>query len=407
MKIKSSQTATAVMLCVGAFFLVAFLRQTEKSVDGAIESQAVKTEDAFIEEVRTLQEQTPDDPNLMAALPSVEAPQDEVPVIELESQELDMGVISADEVARKSFKVYNRGKAVLNLLDITTTCHCTLGAIPEASKSIPPGGEGVIDVIVNPARIPGFQSHKTLTVFSSDPKNNRVSFAVKAKITPEFTLEPETLDLGNVQKGDTTKHTIRIRQNTNLEFELKEITARRPSDKLMPANDFTLGLKMLPKEEWKSPDMKEYEASFALNENVPLGAYLRYFYMTTTLRRLPFYAYRVEGVISSFYTLDPAIPNALTLMRPAGSQVRVTQTATLQSEIPLEISNLVFDENFLEVTVRNGDAPGIVHLDVSLKAVQAGQLDKRVDFTVKGGDTSVPESVNVKIFGDGPAKRGL
>lgn len=401
MKIKRTQITALFILIALAITGFVLLNQPKTQVNGAVTPRAINSEDAFLEEVHELQLLSDAGTDTAAALPSVEAPQDNVPVIELETDNFDMGLIPSDEITRKQLKIFNRGKAPLSLSDVTTSCACTQGLIPEEHRTIAPGGEGFINIIVYPARIRNFSASKVLTVFSNDPANQRLNFIVNSRLIPEFTLEPETLDLGLLQKGEAVERKILVRQKTDQEFEIKEATLDMPGKNDAPFRDFDVSLETVEESNWNEPGKREYEVTFYTGGNIPLGALLRYFYLVTNLKRIPAYAYKVEGVVESFYTLDPSQPDALTLVRPTGSLEPVTKTATIRAEEPVSVTDLQFDDQFLEVALREEPDTKSIHLDVTLKSVQAGTLEKQVQFMVNGTEGMVAEEIKVMIYGNG------
>ncbi|HEX71813.1 MAG TPA: DUF1573 domain-containing protein, partial [Candidatus Hydrogenedentes bacterium] len=106
-------------------------------------------------------------------------------------------------------KVFNHGKAPLRIFDIKTTCAaCTIGFMPPERAVIPPGGESHIEVVFIPRGVHGFFSHKTLTIYSNDPKQPALMVNVKASVDPEFALEPEEIDFGTLQKGEIPQKTM-------------------------------------------------------------------------------------------------------------------------------------------------------------------------------------------------------
>ena len=73
-----------------------------------------------------------------------------VPVIEIETDHFFMGEIESDAIAEVFVKVFNRGESPLAITKVTTECPCTKGEMLE--PVIPPGGEGILRVTVDPKR---------------------------------------------------------------------------------------------------------------------------------------------------------------------------------------------------------------------------------------------------------------
>ncbi|HNT89318.1 MAG TPA: DUF1573 domain-containing protein, partial [Candidatus Hydrogenedentes bacterium] len=149
-----------------------------------------------------------------------------VPRIEVETTELHVGTIPNAGLFETRLAVYNRGKAPLRLSDVRTNCACSQGRIPESSRVVPPGGEGVIEVMVDPRRIVGFHSRKTLTLFSNDPEQSRVRIDVVADVDPEFEVIPAEVEFGEVEKGEVVSRTVLVRQRQEEPLEITDVAER-------------------------------------------------------------------------------------------------------------------------------------------------------------------------------------
>ena len=179
----------ALVLMVG-FIFAAVLRD-------AVPRQRASDED-FIEEVRSLQEQIRPEGG-PGQLPPVGADPSLVPLIVLEPSSLDLGPLPNTAKSTAEIKVHNRGKARLDISDVQTTCACTRGVMDR--ERIPPGDTGTLTVTIDPFRIFGFESKKTLSLFTNDVKNSPLEVAVKVTIEPEFAVEPAAFDFGEVPQG--------------------------------------------------------------------------------------------------------------------------------------------------------------------------------------------------------------
>lgn len=95
--------------------------------------------------------------------------------------EWDFGAINElDGRVTHSFTGENRGDKPIAILDIVTTCGCT---VPEFSKRpILPGGKATIKVTFDPANRPGTFA-KDLTVYATD-KKKIATLAIRGNVTP-------------------------------------------------------------------------------------------------------------------------------------------------------------------------------------------------------------------------------
>ncbi|MCX6282896.1 MAG: DUF1573 domain-containing protein [Bacteroidetes bacterium] len=104
--------------------------------------------------------------------------QGSLPVFKFEEIEHDFGKIIQGESVAYEFRFTNTGKTDLIIVDVSTSCGCT---VPSYSKTpIRPGDQGVIKVSFNSAGKHGFQSKNILVVANTQP--NTTLLRIKAEI---------------------------------------------------------------------------------------------------------------------------------------------------------------------------------------------------------------------------------
>lgn len=95
----------------------------------------------------------------------------QAPAFTFEKDAHDFGKIVQGEKVAYSFKFKNTGKGDLIITDAKGSCGCTVPAYPGAP--IPPGGEGVIDVVFDSAGKSG-QQNKKITITANTVPNTKV-----------------------------------------------------------------------------------------------------------------------------------------------------------------------------------------------------------------------------------------
>ena len=332
-----------------------------------------------------------------ASLPPLGADPALVPMIELTPGELHLGRIPNKGLARGTVTVRNGGKAALVISDVRTSCACTAGEIPEKYRSIPPGGEGLIEIVVDPARITGFHSRKNLTVYSNDPVNSRVEFTVAADVDPEFAVIPERLSLGTLRKGAVQTFEVQFRQ---LEENPLELTAVRalPAIANGPWTDLAASLRAAPATEWQSPDKAEFVVRVTLPEDVPAGKLARVIECTTNLGRIPAYHLEVEANVEAPYTVTPSYPQLLALVSTS-KEPRPSGTITVTGNASITLDGLVVDCPAVTATQRTAAPERTQSVDVSLSgAAPPGKTDCTVRFVVKTAEGDFREWVAVRVM---------
>lgn len=87
-----------------------------------------------------------------------------LPVIEFETDFHDFGKLMAGEKVTYSFKFTNKGKGLLLISKVNTSCGCTVSEYPK--EPVKPGERATIDVSFDSEGRIGLQN-KTITVFSN------------------------------------------------------------------------------------------------------------------------------------------------------------------------------------------------------------------------------------------------
>ena len=332
----------------------------------------------------------------VGTLPPMGVSDDFAARIEVETTHLRVGIVPNNDLSHHPLKVWNRGKVPLKISSIRTTCPCTQGHI--ANGTIPPGGEAVIDVVIDPFRISGFSSTKTLSIFSNDPKHGLIEVDVSVEIEPELELVPMAVDFGTVAKGATPSFTVVARQ---LAEEPPLLITRVSSlDRLLAdqiLDDLQLAVLPIPEEQWLDPAKNEAGIRITLSAEMPPGPFTRRINVSTNVPRLlgnPLIV-EVTGEIEAPYAVEPVFPERLIIR--AGDEG--PPAVTVRGEGPVEILDAEFDPAKLAVTVRNeADAS---YLDVrAAPGAPAGRIEAELRFKVRAAGQTYTERVGVvRIFG--------
>lgn len=285
-------------------------------------------------------------------------PDNNTAIIELETGSvLDLGTVPNDKETTKKVKVFNRGKSVLSLKDIRTTCACTIGTIPIGQNAIPPGGEGYFIVTFYPARVAGFSSEKTLTIFSNDFKNPLIELKVKAKIDPEFICEPDVVDFGTFSKGNIIEQKLHITQKSmSKPLEINKVYEMDIQD--ISDNDLTFEIIKT-----KVQEPVEYVLSIKVNPQISPGEFERKPFLSTNIDRFPEVPIRVKGIVTAPYKINPPFPKpfiALPQISKEMSRLKrieiIPQSAGDKIEI---VSYEIIPDFFIAREVSISDSPGI------------------------------------------------
>lgn len=199
-----------------------------------------------------------------------------VPVIEIETDHFFMGEIESDAIAEVFVKIFNRGESPLAITKVTTECPCTKGEMLE--PVIPPGGEGILRVTVDPKRVSGHESTKTLTLFSNDPNNPTAQIAISATVKPQVVWEPKNFDFGEVPQGQGAERHVRFRQTRDSKVRI--FGGLRVRNR----TTFVGEVVVVPPEERVDPEKLELDLIVRLLPETPVGTHSSELIVTTNAR---------------------------------------------------------------------------------------------------------------------------
>ena len=139
--------------------------------------------------------QLPPPPSPAAPAPSVGLKGE----IEFAATNHDFGKIWDHEKVSYDFVFRNVGSEDLTVLDVKSTCGCT---VPELEKKVyAPGEEGAITVIFNPQNRQNKQN-KTINVTTDSRATPRVALHISSFVTKVLDIQPSIANLGRIYKNE-------------------------------------------------------------------------------------------------------------------------------------------------------------------------------------------------------------
>lgn len=253
-------------------------------------------------------------------VPPVDRPMDEVARARMETNDLDLGVVPNDRITHRKLKVYNDGKMPLKITRIDTTCACTMGHITPENAVVAPGQESWLDVTLDPNRVMGFKSHKTLTITTSDPVQGQIAVDVRAQIEPEFALDiDEELALGDFAKGERLERRIRFRQVQEAPATILGVEPISTGARAAKISGLDIRVDEIPEAEWQTPGKREYDIVIGTTPEISAGTFERTLVMRTDVPRLQRFPIYVAGTALAPYTANPVYPQRVALQPEEGA----------------------------------------------------------------------------------------
>ncbi|HLG29617.1 MAG TPA: DUF1573 domain-containing protein [Candidatus Brocadiales bacterium] len=138
------------------------------------------------------------------------------------------GSVFVGEKAEQVFKFVNRGDAVLDIIEITAGCECTIAKLKK--WHIAPGEEEEIKVTFSPGEnLRRGRTVKFVYVNSNDPDSPRVKLRFTANVRKDVVYTPGKLELGFVPKGNTGTKRILFESKLNpTDFKITKVTSFSP-----------------------------------------------------------------------------------------------------------------------------------------------------------------------------------
>jgi len=102
----------------------------------------------------------------------------QLPAMKFEETEHDFGKLIDGETVSYEFQFTNSGKSDLIIVDVSTSCGCTVPSFPKTP--IHPGANGAIKVSYNSSGKHGFQAKNVLVVANTQP--NTTLLRIKAQV---------------------------------------------------------------------------------------------------------------------------------------------------------------------------------------------------------------------------------
>ncbi len=147
------------------------------------------------------------------------------PAIFFKNPDFDFGQIYKGQKVEHIYKFENRGKNILEIKKVKTSCGCTAAIL--TNDTIPPGETGEIKATFSSGSVSG-NIKKNITVASNDPDTPKYRLTISGEIIKDLIIKPEYIDFGSVSVGEKSNKTVSIKSQTEPDFKIKKITSSKP-----------------------------------------------------------------------------------------------------------------------------------------------------------------------------------
>ena len=305
--------------------------------------------------------------------------------IEVEPEQVDMGLISNSSITEQSVTVRNVGTAPLEIPFLSGGCKCIIAKL--AQKTIAPGCSTELTLGFDPMEFPGFETKKRALLRTNDPKRPAVQIEVSAKIDPEFALEPAFIKFDDIQKGDTVEESMLLRQTQDEPLELLGLDVGK-----IPRPWLELSYRLRPEEEWAADGKREYVITAKILPEARAGQLVAPFLIKTNCERLKSgFRTTVLAPVKTFYEV---LPRGFVQLSRVSPGQRNAASASVTADRPIDLKDVQVEVAHVEATVHKDEDPKVVLLDFHIaKDAPPGRLKGKVSFNVCSEDRTVPDFV--------------
>lgn len=221
------------------------------------------------------------------------------PVMEIAELKHDFGTIEPDQVLEHKFPIKNVGDAALTIDGLRSSCGCV--TLEMSSLEIPPGGAADLVAQINAEHYGGPSPNISAYVYANDPEHEITVFNVVAEITPEFVIEPETLDFGTVVKGSESSRSFRLRQTWREPVKIASLDTS-------PEGIGAFYSEVAGSGEGDPGSAKvEYEVEVRIGPDAPAGNLAGYVNVHTNIKRRPVVRIPIKGFVRGGVSTIPKL----------------------------------------------------------------------------------------------------
>lgn len=149
------------------------------------------------------------------------------PTAVVDNAEFDFGNIEQNTEVSHTYIIKNTGDKDLEIKRTRTTCGCT---VAQPSKKLVKGGDQVeIQVTFSAGARRGPQTKK-ITVFTNDPKQERIVLNIKGTVIERLAFEPQRLRFADVESDKELTDTVTVTNSGSKPITLSEIKIGKPEE---------------------------------------------------------------------------------------------------------------------------------------------------------------------------------
>ncbi|MEW6745501.1 MAG: DUF1573 domain-containing protein [Planctomycetota bacterium] len=301
------------------------------------------------------------------------------PRIVFAEQVLDFGTMGQFDHKTAELAFLNEGPAELRILALEPDCDCTPVLVSQEAYARDEAGTILVTLSTNAEK---GTKKGTFAVHTNDPEHPVTTIELRAEVVPEYSFEPELLNLGTVGRGKTAEGLVHITPVAAAGLQL--ISASCDCEHVAVSCERSRFEESCP-----------VELRVKLLSSMPEGRFKAQVIIETDNARLPHWTIPVIGVVRGEVLVEPTI---VTLGTIAGGESRggIVRVHGLSSA-SLELVELRCPLEFLSFRALPAPATDDCEVAVSVAPdAPSGLIDTNLTITVRGTD---PQCYTVRVFG--------
>ena len=260
-----------------------------------------------------------------------------------ETRSHDFGTVARAAKAEFAFEFSNLYLEDVHIASVRASCGCTTPRIEK--DTLKTYEKGAIIAHINSDSFLGRQG-ATLTVTIDKPQYAEVQLQVKVFVYSGVLLEPSSILLGNVARGNPAERTISVRHDGRSDWQIVEIKSNNPH------------LTAVATETSRQGNQVSYDVKAVLNKSAPPGYVNEYLWLVTNDQQTKQIPVPVEGQVQADISVSPA-SLFLGVLQPGQS---VTKQVVVRGQKPFRITSIQGDCKCLQATAPKGQEPKTLYL---------------------------------------------
>ncbi|QDU40269.1 hypothetical protein Mal4_46250 [Maioricimonas rarisocia] len=299
----------------------------------------------------------------------------------------DFGVVARGADVRHKIAVRNLYEETVTILDVSTTCGCTVADAPK-NRVLKTGEVAWVEVAMNTQKFMRRKnSNVDVTVSFAGGASEKVRIPITAYIRSDVVLTPGSANFGSVDTGAGAERQLQISYAGRSDWTIREVKTGNP---LVSAE---------VEEVQRSGGQVRYNLTVRLSPEAPLGAVRDQLVLVTDDEANPYVPVAVEGLVEPDIVVTPA-PLPLGTLQPG---VAKTFNVVVRGRKPFSIDRIECESDRDCYKVRMSNATKTVHilpLTVTPPS-EPGDFEELFTLTIKGRPQPVTFTARGKITGTG------